>query len=797
MIAAPSVVLTIGLVILAMARFTTGGFFGWTFGQAPKDGYIPPSSSVLKKLDTQYQSTIPLFFSDRVEDYRKVQTAFEAILKADPRHSPTDARLAETLLLIGDRTIGANVRKTIGSLIDQAEKYHPSILESVRAKARYLLTDGQYAQAETLARRALSMDAKDQETLTLLGEIALSRGDLDAAVQQFNQALTINDKSPRPQHFIALAKVQQGNVDEAEKILRSLVSAEPPHPSSEIDLWRLMYSNRGKVDEAREGLKKLVETKAASLSSYDLGRAWKSLAEIAEAKSDLPGAVTAMEKAVESDRASHANAFYLGRLYLQQKQYEKAAGEFGRASSLSPSAAEYLIYEGNALREQGKLSESLGQLQKGLEKEPTNVEGLYQLGLTQRTLSRNDEAITSFENVLKADPRHLNAMINLGELYLARDNFSMAKTHLKAAIALAPQSVRAHNALGEILLTNRKFEEALGEFRLAEAKEAENVDVLSNMGRAYLATHKVEKAAAYFEKALSIDPTRLETQVALGELHHRRKDYTKALDTFRNVLKSRPKDYDTRVKLAAVLIDQQAFQEAVTELQEASKWSPNYFPTRLQLGIAWRGLGSLDASMEQLSIAQQLRPESAEAHYQMELTHIFRNDPINAEASMEKALSFDPKYTDPLMSMGNFYDGRNLYGKAVEYYLRAEKIDPKNSDMLLKIAEAYKREERPKQAKVYFQKTLSVNPNTSDAYVGLALLAEEGGNRMQAIQFLKKGQAIDPNDPRPYYYLGFMYKDSNQRQAAILALRKYLKLDPGSKEKQDIEDQIYNLERTK
>ncbi|MFH1016715.1 MAG: tetratricopeptide repeat protein [Pseudomonadota bacterium] len=795
-IAVPSAVATLILVVLAMARFTPGGFFGWTVGQTPKDGYVAPSADVAKQLNEAYQSTLPLFSTDRVEDYRKAETEYEAILKMDARNSPTDARLAETLLLIGDKTVGSNVRKRIISLVDQSEKYHPSLIETLRAKARYLFTDGQYAQAETTARRALSMDSKDPGTLTLLGEIALSRGDLDAAVTQFGQVLASNPKWPRAQHFLAVAYLQQGNIEEAERILRQLVSAQPTHPSSQIDLWRLLYSNRGQVNEAKEGLKTLVQTGAATLSNYDLGRAWKSLAEIAEAQNDLPGAVAAMEKAAEADRSSHANAFYLGRLYLQQKQYEKAATEFGRASSLSPQTAEYFIYEGNALREMGKFAESFGQLNKGLEKEALNVEGLYQLGLTQRALNRSDEAVASFENVLKADPRHLNAMVNLGELYLARDNFSMARTQLKAAIAIAPNSVRAHDAMGEVLLVNRRFAEALGEFQIAEKQAGADVDVLLNLGRAYLALNRTDKASSYFQKALAAEPNRLDTQVAIGELERRKKEYTKALETFRNVLKARPRDYDTWVRAATVLIDEHSYQEALADLQEASKWNSNYFPTHLNLGIAWRGLGNLEAAGEQLSIASQLRPESAEAYYQIQVTHIFRNDPGNAGAAMEKALSFDPKYVEPLVAMGDFYDERGQYGKAVEYYLRAERIDPADGEILLKIAEAFRRDEKTKAAKTYFEKTLAVTRNSSDAYVGLAQIAEEAGGRRLAIDHLRKAQAIDPDDPRPYYYLGFMYKDTNQRQAAVLAFRKYLKLDPNSKEKEDIEDQIDSLTRT-
>ncbi len=593
-------VVLIVLVAVGMARFTPRGFFGWTFGQAPKDGYVPPSARVLKQLNHRYEAAEAFFVSDTAADYQKAIAEYEAILKVDTRHSPTEARLPETILLMNDDTISSNDRKRITDLTTQAENFNPGKIETVRAKARMSLAEGKAPAAESLARRALTLDAKDLATILLLGEIALDRADIEGAEKRFQQALEIRAGDARARHYLATVYLQQGKLDQAEGLFRELATGLPPHPASEIELWRLLYSHRGQVEPAKEALTKLIQTQAPNLSGPALGRAWQSLAEIAEAQNDLPEAVRAMEQSVGVDRTSHSNGFHLGRLYLQQKDFEKAASQFGRASSLSPKTPDYLIYRGRAFRELGQHNEALTDLTKALEISPTNVEGLYQMGLTQRAVKRIDEAITTFETALKNDPKHLDSMVNLGELYLDKDNFAMARTHLRAAITLAPQSAKAHNVLGEVLLVTRHWDEALDEFKQAEAAENDNPDVLTNIGKTYLVMGNIEQAAKYFERALTIDSTRVETQVALGELQHRRREYTKALETYRRVLEMQPKDYDTRVKVAAVLIDQEAFQDAVTELQEASKWKPDYFPTVLHLGMAWRGLGNLDASVDEL-----------------------------------------------------------------------------------------------------------------------------------------------------------------------------------------------------
>jgi tetratricopeptide (TPR) repeat protein len=792
-IGAVSLVLLLGLVAAAMARFTPGGFFGWTFGQRPKDGYVPPSGRVLRELNERYLKACEFLTSDANTDYQKAVLEFESILGTDSRNSPTDARLAEIMILSSGNTFTSKERKRVSDLVAQAELYQPGKLETVRAKARMSLLDGELGNAESLARRALTLGAQDLPTMVLLGEIFLARGDLEGAEKRFRQALEIKPGDARAKHFLAVACLEQGKVDEAERLLRELVTMLPPHPSSEIELYRLMYSHRGQVEAARQGLADLIARRSASLDAYSLGRAWRFLAEIAEAKGDLSGAIDAMENSIQADRMSHAGGFYLGRLYLQRKEYEKAAAQFGRANSLYPKAPEYLIYRGNALRELGKLSDSLTDLSKALEKAPSSVEGLFQLGLTQRALQRTDDAIATFESVLKNDPRHLDAMINLGELYLVKDNFGMAKTHLRSAITLSPKSARAHNSLGEVLLITRKRNEALEEFRLAEAEDPQDVGVLTNIGKTYLAMNRLDQAAQYFERALALDSTRVDTQVALGQLQHQRKDYAKAMETYRRVLELRPKDYDTRVKLAQVLVDTESFQEAVNELQEASKWRPNYFPTILNLGIAWRGLGNLDASLEELNRAIQLRPESADAFYQQEMTHIFRNDPVNAEKAMESSISYDATFVEPLTALGDYYDTRNLYSNAAEYYLRAHTTAPANPEITVKLADSYRKDGNMKQAAKFYLDSIRFKGRNPDAYLGLGMIAEEQGQPTKAVGWYRKAQASDPNDARPYYYLGFVYSDLEQRKNAVLAFRKFLSLDPQSQERKDIEDKIYAL----
>ncbi len=786
------------IAVFVLPRFFGGGLWGTGGPKKPNDGYEPPSSKVLEELNRRYTSASSLFTKDSVEGYGKAISEFEELLKLDPRHSPTDARLAEAFLLIRENFLDTDGRKRVDNLLAQSENYHPGIIETVRAKARASLGANNLAQAESLANRALTISSKDMDTMVLLGEIAFARSDWNGASKEFSRALELAPGLHRAKYFLALVYLQQGKVEDSERILRELVVGPPPHPRSEIELWHLLYTSYGKVDEAREGLQNLVKNKTALFSNHDLGRSFRYIAEIAEAKTDMIGAIQAMESAMAKDPINHNNGFYLGRLYINQQEYAKASEQFSRASSLSTENPDYLIFLGHAQRENGKAEEALTSLKKGLEKAPGSIEGLYQLALTQKKLSQTDEAINSLETVLKNDPNHLDSMIILGELYAQKDNFRVAETQLRAALAQAPKSVRALNSMGEVLLTTRRWSQALEKFRLAEEQDSQNVTVLANIGRTYLELRKIEEAANYFQKALSLDATRTETQVAFGQLQHQQKEYAKALETYRKVLEARPKDYDTRVKLAQVLIDQQSFQEAVSELQEASKYKPDYYPTRLNLGVAWRGVGDLEASLEAIAQALVIRPEASEAHYQLELTYIFKNDIPSAEKALENAVKYEPKFVAPLVALGDLHSSRNYNTDASKYYERALKIEPKSADILLKVGEAYRREGSAKQAMSYYEKAIAVGKlgkKASQAYLGLGLIAEDSQKQEAAMKYYKKAQLTDPEFPSPYYYLGLIYKERNQAKAAIAAFKKYLQLDPQSKEKEDIEDQIRRLKQ--
>lgn len=795
MFGAPAVILAIGLTALGMAKFTSGGFFGWKVGSKSADGYEPPSSGVLKQLNARSAAASALLNADHAEGYKKATAEFREILKVDPRHSPTDARLVEAILLYGGNMVDSNNRAEIEKLMGQSETYHPGIIEAVRAAGRAALGSGDLARSESQARKASALNPKDAETMVLMGEIAMARADWDFAAQQFQHAVEIANDLVRPRRLLALVKIQQGKVEEAEEILRGLVAGKPPNPASEAELWRLLYSHYGKVPEAKQGLEEMIKNKANLLSNTELGKAWRYLSEISEAGNDIPAAIHALERATSFDPLNHVNSFKLGKLYLDRKEYEKGAEQFGRAAGLSPQTPEYSIYRGWALRELGKSDDALSDLSKGLERSPGNVLGLYQLGLTQRDLGRIDDAVASLETALKNEPRHVDSMTVLGELYLKKDNFTMATMHLRSALAIAPKSAKAHNALGEVFLAMGKPQEALAELKLAEAVEPQNVVVLADIGKAYLALKRVDKASEYFQSALALDSTRMDTQVALGELQHKKKEYTKSLETYRRVLELRPKDFDTRVKLAEVLIEQESYQEAVNELLEAAKYNPDYYLTRLNLGIAWRGVGNLDSSLEELNKATRIRPEAAGGYYHTEVTQIYRNDPAAAEKSMEKAVSLDPKYPDPLIALGEFYDSRNIYSKAAEYYARAEKMEPRNTNVLLKMAEAYRKDDKSALARKYYERTLKSDRKNVDALVGLGQLLDEEQQPMKAGRYYELARSVDAQDPRPHYFLGFIYKNMGKKSAALLAFRKYLKLDPQSKEKEDIEAEIAALTR--
>jgi serine/threonine-protein kinase len=124
-----------------------------------------------------------------------------------------------------------------------------------QANFRYIAPDSGYAEAASLAARALALDSSLTEAYAVLGRIAETRDRDDATADRlYARAMEINPSEPRAFGRRGSLLVRTGRVDEGLALSKRAVELDPASPAVYADLANI-YTNLNRFAEAESALR--------------------------------------------------------------------------------------------------------------------------------------------------------------------------------------------------------------------------------------------------------------------------------------------------------------------------------------------------------------------------------------------------------------------------------------------------------------------------------------------------------------------------------------------------------------
>jgi len=223
-------------------------------------------------------------------------------------------------------------------------------------------------------------DEEDRRSRMLLMDTYREARDLPKALQVGKEALAKYPKDPAVQSRVASLYGENGQVDEAVKLLRSQLS------STEAD--RETYLNIAQV--------------------YERARRFQEAEEAVKAAEALPG----------DPRDNETTYFLLGAIYERQKLYDKAEEQFKKVISMDPGNGPALNYYGYMLGDLGqRLDEAESMVKSALKLEPYNGAYLDSLGWIYYKQGKYNEAETWLHKAVDRDPHDPNIHSHLGDVY--------------------------------------------------------------------------------------------------------------------------------------------------------------------------------------------------------------------------------------------------------------------------------------------------------------------------------------------------------------------------------------------
>jgi tetratricopeptide (TPR) repeat protein len=334
---------------------------------------------------------------------------------------------------------------------------------------------------------------------------------------------------PNPLVAEATALCQRGRLDEAEALLRGVLSFAPrdhaalhmlgviahrkgDHPRA-VDFYRQAIAINGRVvayhgdlgnayfetrrheDAARCFRRTLALEPSSALAHFGLGLALLGQKAYSAAAKELETAGKARPDHADTHLNFAIALTELGRL-------DEAIAHARRAVALNPGYAGSHLRLGIALRGKGEFGAARGHLTRAVELAVAQ----YQIAIAPRALEPPDHGIHAPKQVLVANPELVELLTQLGGVLYDLRQFDEAIGCYERALALAPGSPTMLHAIGRARYRQGRFEESRAAYIRAIELEPGNAENYWGVGRIYEAEGRFDKAIAWQEKALAHQP---------------------------------------------------------------------------------------------------------------------------------------------------------------------------------------------------------------------------------------------------------------------------------------------------
>jgi len=519
-----------------------------------------------------------------------------------------------------DNTYGQESSKESSAKVSSEEG-----LKEVFEKGISFLREGKLDSAEAVFNTVLKREPDHAMAHFRLGEIYLSQGRLNEAINHLDRAIKIAppmgsaglrlaEAYERMAHF-RLGKIylSQGRLDEAINHLDRAIKIAPPMGSAGLRLAEA-YERKGELknaiqtleavlsetDDTTAELAGLVSTGLERLRRLEMIRS-KTREGIALFRSEESEAAEKAFREVLSVQAENPEIHrLLGVVLGKEGRFDEAIDHFKTSLLLKPDLlesrkvlADLYILQDNAKLNEPKVGLSLaraelekaqlflddqdGPIAESIEAKLRDIEDQIEIAALTKRWTQQDHnkdiaaAMATLQEIVKIDPDHVIAYFNLANLAAQKTQYDQAEAFLKRAIEVNPEYTEAYQRLGQVYEVTRLFE---------------------------LATEQYEKGLATQGGKLPPMKEGLEQSIERSEAG-RRQAIPAAEAAFQKGSKA---------------LEDGIFDEAIAMFEQAAFFNPKDPETRFLLAILYERKDRLDLANLTLRLIIGTHPAHVEAH---------------------------------------------------------------------------------------------------------------------------------------------------------------------------------------
>ncbi len=333
----------------------------------------------------------------------------------------------------------------------------------------------------------------------------------------------------------------------------------------------------GKYREAIKDLDSLINIDSTNVQAlYYLGLNYESISNYNKAASVLKSAVkykpddtklllsvggncfsaglitdaeTVLSKAFSLDSTSSQIQLILGKVYMTQKKWDKAAAIYTR------------LIEGDS----------------------SNSYFFEQMAKCETQLGNVDSAISNYMIANKLNPQNINTTLDLSYLLYLQKSYSQAIKVVEAGLKFYPYSIDLWKRKGDIYISIPDYDNAMNSYYFALVRGDSTADNLKNIGICLYwrgqntkSTNDYESALNFLNHSVDLDSKDATTFFYLGAVYKALGDYKQSLENFIKASTLLKNDFlaNTYIQIAAVYQLDKKYNDALEYYKDALQESP-------------------------------------------------------------------------------------------------------------------------------------------------------------------------------------------------------------------------------
>ncbi len=405
--------------------------------------------------------------------------------------------------------------------------------------------------------------ATDPVKLFERGQSAHARGELEKAIEFYEQAIKVRPEFPEAEFQRGSALASLGRLDEAEEALKKAITLKKnwalPHSAMGALLMRQQRDKEAvaafrqalAVDpQENVALRMLSELRLREgdpKEALDLAQratrnpdapssAWVGLAIAQKANGNKELAKQTLDKVLSNEPNNVTALIERSDLSVEQKAFDSAIVDLGTANKLRPNDKAIASRLAHALQQTGRLEEAAAVAKSaGIETQVANANAGGVIGTPDEISAANSDDVKTareaIEKLIQKNPKSAMLLAKLGATYRKEDPTKSLELYRRAS-ELQPTEPDYAVGYAAALVQARRFAEAAHILKQVVKHNPKHFSAHANLATALYELKLYSESVTEFEWLLAQKPDLVVTHYFIATAHDFLGEYPQALESY-------------------------------------------------------------------------------------------------------------------------------------------------------------------------------------------------------------------------------------------------------------------------